>query len=90
MPSKNESLKNTVFDKFEENEFAYNFMAFTIWALISDPGTRFPRAACPRLAPAGSPLEALFPQESRTFLYNQLRFKIQIEIILKELKVLLL
>ncbi|WP_225989254.1 hypothetical protein, partial [Peribacillus frigoritolerans] len=36
--------------------------------------TRFPRAVGepPRLAPAGSPLDTLFPQESRTFRSNQL------------------
>ncbi|PRS37362.1 hypothetical protein C6W19_12915 [Bacillus sp. RJGP41] len=48
----------------------------TIETLISTPGTRFPRAVGepPRLAPAGSPLDTLFPQESRTFRFNQLVF----------------
>ncbi|AMM94606.1 hypothetical protein UP17_20755 [Peribacillus simplex] len=45
-----------------------------IWMLISAQETRFPRAVGepPRLAPAGS----------RTFLSNQLCYKIQMEIIL--------
>ncbi|KOR86383.1 hypothetical protein AM233_21970 [Bacillus sp. FJAT-22058] len=44
--------------------------------LISPPGTRFPRAVGepPRLGPAGSPLDTLFPQDSRTFRSNQLEF----------------
>jgi len=47
--------------------------------MISTPGTRFPRAVRKpprRLAPAGSPLDTLFPQESRTFRYNRLCFEI--------------
>ncbi|CAK6470743.1 hypothetical protein BFRIG_00728 [Peribacillus frigoritolerans] len=38
------------------------FYGCTIWTLISAPGTRFPRAVAkpPRLAPAVSPLDALF------------------------------
>ncbi|MEB2629651.1 hypothetical protein SOP94_14445 [Peribacillus frigoritolerans] len=46
--------------------------------LISTPGTRFPRAVREpprRLGPVGSPLDSLFPQESRTFRSNQLRLK---------------
>jgi len=56
--------------------------------LISASGTRFPRAVVepPRLAPAGSPLDALFPQESRTFRSNQLCIKFRQPM---ELKVLL-
>ncbi len=68
-------LAETV-DKFEEIEYrvCYSFfMACTIWTLISATGTRFPRAVMepPRLAPVGSSLDSLFPQESRTFLSNQ-------------------
>ncbi|MED3787920.1 hypothetical protein P4576_11695 [Peribacillus frigoritolerans] len=47
--------------------------------MISTPGTHFPGAVRKpprRLAPAGSPLDALFPQESRTFRYNRLCFEI--------------
>ncbi|CRI74649.1 Uncharacterised protein [Chlamydia trachomatis] len=60
--------------------FAPAFLiACTIWMLISASGTRFPRAVGEpprRLAPAGSPLDALFPQESRPFRSNQLCFEI--------------
>ena len=75
--NKPDGLFQTI-DKFEENEFACSFfMTFTTWTLISGPGTRFPRAVVEpsRLAPVGSPLDAISPQESRTFLYNQLRYK---------------
>jgi len=47
--------------------------------MISTPGTRFPRAVRKpprRLAPVGSPLDALFPQESRTLCYKRLCFEI--------------
>ena len=61
-------------DKLDENRVCLFFMACTIWTLISTLGTRFPRAVGepPRLSPAVSPLDALFPQESRTFRSNQL------------------
>ncbi len=36
-----------------------------------------PGASSALLAPVGSPLDALFPQESRTFRSNQLCLKIQ-------------
>ncbi len=52
------------------------FIACTIWMLISASGTRFPRAVGPRLAPPWSPLDTLFPQESRTFRTNKLCYSI--------------
>ncbi|KRF54340.1 hypothetical protein ASG97_02710 [Bacillus sp. Soil745] len=51
--------------------------------LISTPGTRFPRAVREpprRFAPAGSPLDSHFPQESRTLRSNQLCFNSKIEL----------
>ena len=38
-----------------------------------------PGASSALLAPVGSPLDALFPQESRTFRSNQICLKIQME-----------
>ncbi len=61
-------------------------LQFFFWGLlISTPGTHFPRAVREpprRFASAGSPLDSLFPQESRTFHSNQLCFNSKIELLL--------
>jgi hypothetical protein len=58
------------------DQFAQSITYIT--TLISTSGTRFPRAVREpprRLVPVGSPLDLLFPQESRTFRSNQLCVK---------------
>jgi hypothetical protein len=45
-----------------------------------------PGASSALLAPVGSPLDTLFPQESRTFRFNQLCLIIQMEALLSTIE----
>ncbi|MGG0247072.1 hypothetical protein ABEY24_01520, partial [Peribacillus frigoritolerans] len=62
------------------------FLLVQIWRLIGDVGHSLsaggPGASSAHLAPVGSPLDSLFPQESRTLRSNQLCLKILIELLL--------
>ncbi|MFJ7931395.1 hypothetical protein [Peribacillus sp. NPDC096448] len=72
---------------FRSNQFCFEILDDPFFSTvllgkrtsISTPGTRFPRAVgepSRRLVPAVSSLDALFPQESRTFRSNQFCFEI--------------